>query len=98
MPQSASCDDVSLMRVATAALDEAADWIGYRVGTYDEQPGEADALRRVQSAAQGLKLRLAAYVLDGLPDESGEGFQRGQHGDGRIAEPPVHPHGFAHRH
>jgi hypothetical protein len=53
------------MRVAVDALDEAADWINYRVGTYDEQEGEADAAERASNASEALKLRLAAYVSDG---------------------------------
>lgn len=61
--------DASLMRVASAALDEAYEWLSYRVGTYDEQPGEAEAARRVRDASAALKLRLAAHVLDCLPDE-----------------------------
>jgi hypothetical protein len=58
------------MRVATAALDEAADWLAYREATRDEQMGEADALRRVRDASSALKARLSVYVLDRGADES----------------------------
>lgn len=67
---------VDTLRVACAALDEAADWLGYRVGTHDEQPGEADALRRVRDASHDLKLRLAAHVLNGGANEPDERLQR----------------------
>ena len=70
-------DDISLMRAACAALDEAHDWLTYRVGTYDEQPGEAEAARRVREASAALKTRLAAHVLDRLPDQASQVLQRG---------------------
>ena len=69
--------DVSLMRVASAALDEAAEWLQRRVGTYDEQVGEADVVRRADDASGALKLRLAAYVLDGRAGESDDCLERG---------------------
>jgi len=67
------------MRVAAAALDEAAEYLGGRVGTYDEQDGEADAYRRVVDASRELKLRLASDVLHGLAHMVGERLQRGKH-------------------
>jgi hypothetical protein len=57
--------DKAAMRVAAAALDEAAVWISRRVGTYDEQEGEAEAASRVVEASQRLKRRLAADVPNG---------------------------------
>jgi hypothetical protein len=64
--------DASLMRVATAALDEAEGYLRVRIGTYDEQPGEAETARRIRAASAELKTRLAAHVLDSLPDKSRE--------------------------
>lgn len=69
-------DEISLMRVASAALDEAAGWLAYRVGTYDEQPGERDAERRAREASHALKLRLATHVLDCATDEPRKALQR----------------------
>lgn len=63
--------DSSLIRQACASLDEAADWLGRRLGTYDEQDGEADAQRRAADAARALKLRLAAHVLDSTSGQAG---------------------------
>jgi hypothetical protein len=57
------------MRIACASLDEAATWLGRRLGTYDEQDGEADAQGRAADASRALKLRLAAHVLDGCAHE-----------------------------
>lgn len=54
--------DKAAMRVAAAALDEAATWINRRVGTYDEQEGEAEAASRANDASERLKIRLAANV------------------------------------
>jgi hypothetical protein len=54
--------DIAAMRVAAVALDEAAAWINRRVGTYDEQEGEAEAASRVGEASQRLKIRLAANI------------------------------------
>lgn len=70
MPHGKQDGDVSLIRVASAALDEAAEWLGYRIGTYDEQPGEADAQRRVTDASRALKLRLAAHVVGSGANQS----------------------------
>jgi hypothetical protein len=66
-----SDEDSSLLRQACASADEAADWLGRRLGTYDEQYGEADAQRRAADAAHALKLRLAAHVLDCAAREGG---------------------------
>lgn len=57
--------DLAAMRTAAAALDEAADWMNRRVGTYDEQEGEAEAARRAGESARGLKVCLAAHVSNG---------------------------------
>lgn len=64
--------EADLLRQAAAALDEAAEYIGIRIGTYDEQPGEADVERRVEAASLALKLRLAEHVRGCVPDEGGE--------------------------
>lgn len=72
--------DASLMRKACAALDEAGEWLNYRVGTHDEQPGEADAARRVRAASADLKARLALHVLDSLSNEAREGLKGRQDG------------------
>jgi hypothetical protein len=61
----ASSADIAVMRVAAAALDEAAIWISRRVGTYDEQEGEAEAASRADEASERLKVRLSANVQNG---------------------------------
>lgn len=63
--------DLAAMRIATAALEEAEIWINKRVGTYDEQEGEAEAACRVSEASQQLKVRLAAHVPNGSASEAG---------------------------
>jgi hypothetical protein len=58
------------MRAASSGLDEATDWLARRLGTYDEQDGEAEAHSRVRDASQRLKLRLATHVLDSVANET----------------------------
>ena len=76
MTTTLSAADVGLMRVACAALDGSADWLARRVGTYDEQEGEAGAAQRAADVSQTLKLRLAAYVLDCGTSEPDEVLKR----------------------
>jgi hypothetical protein len=58
-----------------SSLDEMCQYS--RAHTYDGAEGEDDAYRRATEVSRSLKLRLAAYVLDSLPDKPREGFESG---------------------
>ena len=54
--------DDRLIERAIAVLEEMRGYLDYRVGTYDEAPGEAEAAQHGNEISVALQARLAADV------------------------------------